>query len=281
MKYLLLFMTCFGLKASAQNPLVFNKQFTESANKWVALKTPQDTIFGFGFIYMDPAAGLSAREGGVLYLGKDNKLTAAKRPPEALKVIRLDGMHNTVAWIPSNVLKQLDLPENPDWIKFYKADTTSAQWLFRWGFSHNAANEPAKALYYLDRVQKIDPNYPGLEFEYIFAYNAGKQHDKAIALIEAALKKRPQDGKLYKELLYAQVLSGQINKAEETYKTALSYVDIDIRTEMAMNIASNYLMQKNKEKFKLWADDIQTWIPVTNRQYGNFLKMKEYYATLK
>jgi tetratricopeptide (TPR) repeat protein len=281
MKYFLLLFTCFTINVTAQTRLDFNKQLTESVNKWVAIKTAQDSVFGFGFVYMDRTAGLSAHEGGVFKITKDNKFVATKRPITAISIIRLDGNHLTVAWIPSDKLKEMDVAEEPDWLKNYKTDTTSAAYLFRWGFTYNAGNEIDKALYYLNRVQKIDPNYPGLEFEYIYAYNASKQYDKAISLIEAAIKKQPNNTSLYKELLYAQVNSGQVSKAEETYKNILPRLTMDTRIEMALNIASNYLQQKNKEKYKYWADDIQTWLPATSPRYGSFLKMQEYYATLK
>jgi tetratricopeptide (TPR) repeat protein len=282
MKYLFLSLfACVTLSANAQAPLNFNKQLTESINKWVALKTAQDSVYGFGFIYMDATAGLTAQDEGSFRITKDNKFVATKRPIYQITKVRLDGKQLNIAWIPTERFKELDVLETPDWLKSYKTDTTSVAYLFRLGFTYNGGNETAKALYYLNRVQKIDPNYPGLEAEYIYAYNATKQYSKAIAMIETALVKRANDKNLYKELLYAQVNSGQVNKAEETYRNALPGLNVDTRAEMALNIASNYVLQKNKEKFKLWADDIKTWLPTTNRQYGNFLKMQEYYATLK
>ncbi|MGF7081020.1 tetratricopeptide repeat protein [Mucilaginibacter sp. UYCu711] len=281
MKYLLLLFTCFAINVTAQTRLDFNKPLTQSVNKWVALKTAQDSVYGFGFIYMDPTAGLTAQDEGSFRITRDNKFVATKRPIYQIIKVRLDGKQLNVAWIPTEKFKELDVLETPDWLKSYKADTTSASYLFRWGFTYNAGNEIDKALYYLNRVQKIDPSYPGLEFGYIYAYNSGKQYSKAIAMIENALKSRPRDANLYKELLFAQVNSGQFNKAEETYKIAMPNLSADIKAEMALNLASNYLMQKNKEKFKFWADDIQTWLPTTSARYGSFLKMKEYYATLK
>jgi tetratricopeptide (TPR) repeat protein len=281
MKYFALLLICFAINADAQNNLTFNKQFTDCNNKWVALKTAKDSVFGFGFIYMDESAGLTAHEGGTFRLTKDNKYIASKRPDYAMKTVRLDGMHNTVALIPADMLKQLDLPAEPAWLSSYKADTTSANWLFRWGLSYNANNQIDKALYYLDRVKKIDPNYHGLAYEYIFAYNATRQFDKAIELLNGALKEDPKSANYLKELLFAYVHSGKMDKAEETYKKAVAVSGIDEKSEMAFNVLSAYLMQKNKEKSKIWIDDIQTWLPTTDRYYASFQKMKEYYATLK
>ncbi len=281
MKYLLLFITCCALKASAQSSLVFNKQLTESNNKWVALKTQKDSVYGFGFIYMDRTAGLTVHDAGSFKISKDNKFIPAKRPIHEMVKVRLDGKRNTVAWIPADRLKELDELETPTWMSVYKMDTASVDYLFRLAFSHNAANEIDKALYYLDRVKKTDPNYHGLEFEYIYAYNASRQFDKAIDLLNVALKKDPNSSNYLKELVFAHVHSGQMDKAEETYKRALPYCGADIKAEMAANILSAYLMQKNKEKSKIWVDDMQAWFPATNPNYANFQRMAAYQATLK
>jgi tetratricopeptide (TPR) repeat protein len=280
MKYFILLLTCFAINANAQTSLTFNKQFTESNNKWVAIKTEQDSVFKFGFIYMDPTAGLTIHDAGAFW-AKNNKFIPSKRPEYQMVKVRLDGKQNIVAWIPTGRLKELDVKETPDWLKAYSADTTSASYLFRWAFTYNAANQIDKALYYLDRVKKIDPNYHGLEYEYIYAYNATKQFDKAIVLLNGALKKDPNSENFLKELLFAYVHSGKMDKAEDTYKTAVAVSGINEKAEMALNILSSYLMQKNKEKAKIWIDDIQTWYPAQNPNYGNFQKMKEYYATLK
>src|ERR1051325_2831563 len=102
MKYLFLLVTCLSLKAGAQNPLNFNKLLTESNNKWIAIKTRQDSVYGFGFIYMDPSAGLTAHDAGSFKLTKDNRFLATKRPEYQITKVRLDGKQNTVAWIPAD-----------------------------------------------------------------------------------------------------------------------------------------------------------------------------------
>ncbi|WP_345104765.1 hypothetical protein [Mucilaginibacter panaciglaebae] len=63
MKYLFILLTCLSLRVSAQTQLNFNKGFIESLDKWVAIKTPVDTIYGYGFIYMDVTAGLDSASG--------------------------------------------------------------------------------------------------------------------------------------------------------------------------------------------------------------------------
>jgi tetratricopeptide (TPR) repeat protein len=274
MRYLLFLFAFVSLQAKAQIPLNFNKGLFESANKWVAIKTAKDSVYGYGFVYMDVSAGLSAHEGGVFKVTKDNIFVATKNLPYQVRIIRLNDNTLRVAWIPANKLKDMQEQETPDWLKSYKADTTSVAYLFRWGFSYNAGNVTDKALYYLDRVKKIDPNYPGLEAEYIYAYNASKQYDKAIALIENALKTQPNNGNLYKELVFAQANSNQLNKAEETYKQGIAHCGNDTKAEMSFNIAYTYYLQKNKDKFNYWADESKQWMAQTDPRINGITQLK-------
>jgi tetratricopeptide (TPR) repeat protein len=276
MKYLFIFFVCITLQASAQNQLNFNKGFMESLNKWVALKTGADTIYAYGFIYMDVNAGLTAREGGLFKI-KDNVFVGHKNLPYQIQLQRLhDDGRIKVAWIPDEKVKELQEEIEPSWLKGYKVDTASVSYLFRMGFSYNAGNQTNKALYYLNRVKKADPNYNGLAFEYIYAYNGTKQFDKAEAIIMEQLKKTPKDGSLYKELVFAQLGAGKMPQAEDSFKQASTFCGISLKTEMAYNITYTYFSQKNKEKFNTWANDMQSWVPATDtRTLSRLAQMKQ------
>jgi tetratricopeptide (TPR) repeat protein len=274
MKHLLFLFAFITLQASAQIPLNFNKGLFESENKWVAIKTAKDSVYGYGFVYMDVSAGLSAHEGGVFKVTKDNVFVATKNLPYQTRIIRLQGNPLKVAWIPADKLKEMQEQEIPNWLASYKTDTTSTAWLFKVGVTYNAGNEIDKALYYLNRVKKIDPNYPGLEFEYIYAYNANKQYDKAIAMIETALKTHPNDGSLYKELVFAQAKSNQLSKAEESYKQGIAHCGNDTKAEMSFNIAYTYFKQKNKDKCNYWADESKQWMAPTDPRLNGIAQMK-------
>ncbi len=274
-----LFLFAFvAIQANAQTTLNFNKRFVECENKWVALRTAKDSIYVYGFIYMDVAAGLSVHQEGSFKITKENVFVPAKVPANGIFITRLQDNQVKVAWIPSEKFKELEVTDPPFWLASYKADTTAAPWLFRWGFVYNGGNEIGKALSYLERVQKIDPKYPGLDFEFIYAYNASNQFDKAITFINEALKTRPNDGNLYKELLYAQIHSNQVSQAEETYKKGAIHCSVDVKAEMAFNILYTYLQLKNKERFNYWADDIKTWLPETSPRMKDLVKMKEMMA---
>jgi len=261
MKYLFALLTCITLRVNAQSQLNFNKGFMESINKWVAIKTPVDTIYGYGFIYMDPDAGITVHQGGLFKIKKDGVFISHKNPPNQIRIERLhDDGRVKVAWIPDDKIKEMQEDIEPSWLSLYRVDTTSVRYLFRMGFSYNGGNQIDKALYYLNRVKKANPDYPGLAFEFIYAHNATNQFAKAEAIINDELKKTPNNGNLYKELVYAQVKSGKMDKAEETYKKGILLCSADIKSEMVMNIIYTYFTQKNKEKFSYWADNAQAWM---------------------
>ncbi len=273
MKYLLLLFAVATIHTNAQIPLTFNKRFVESENKWVALRGKTDSIYMFGFIYLDASAGLSVREEGTFKITSNNTYVPTK-PSNAIYTARLQDNQIKVAWIPAEKLIELQVTDPPDWLKIYKTDTTSAAYLFRWGFTYNGGNEIEKALYYFDRVKKIDPHYPGLEFEYIYAYNASKQYGKAIAMIENVLKTQPNNGNLYKELVFAQANSNQLSKAEETYKQGIAHCGNDTKAEMSFNIAYTYYVQKNKDKFIYWADESKQWMVPKDPRINGLAQLK-------
>ncbi|MCY1521554.1 hypothetical protein D9M68_563700 [compost metagenome] len=134
------------------------------------------------------------------------------------------------------------------------------------GSTYNAWNEPVKALTYLDQVKQRDPAYRGLYFEMAFSYNVLKQFDKAIQISEEGIKKNPKDCNLYKELLFAQMHIGNIEKAEKTYQAALTQCsNKEINAEMAGNIASFYFNKKNKEKINYWIVETRKWVDKESR----------------
>jgi tetratricopeptide (TPR) repeat protein len=204
MKYLLFLLPLVWTSLKAQNSLEFKYRFTESENKWVAIRTDKDTVLNFGFIYIDASAGLTLNYEGTFTVSKDGKFIPKKMDNVGMKY-RLKPNNVKVAFIPSTKYNELGITEYPDWLKIYLGDTTSIGHLYRWGFLYNGYDECAKALTYLERAQKIDPKFKGLEVELAFSYNCLSQFDKAILVLQNALVTNPTDAYFYKELIYAQI----------------------------------------------------------------------------
>lgn len=231
----------------------------ESENKWVAIRTDKDTVMNFGFIYMDGSAGLTLNYEGSFTISKDGKFI---RKPfvNALVKLRLQPNNVKVAFIPSTKFSELGITEYPDWLKFYRGDTTSISHLYRWGFLYNGYNECAKALTYLERAQKINPKFKGLEVELAFSYNCLNKFDKAISILTGAIETNPTDAYFYKELSYAQIHLKQFDEAIETCKKAVSLcTDTQYHTEMCYNLLHELYLSKDKKRFNEWLATAKYW----------------------
>ena len=118
---------------------------------------------------------------------------------------------------------------------------------------YNGWQECAKALEFLEKANKINPDYKGLRVELGFSYNCLNQSEKAIVILKEAIKHEPNDAYIYKELLYSQIHNKQLEDAIKTYEKILKEVaDKTYNTENDYNILGEYFRQKNLEKFNEW-----------------------------
>ncbi|MDP4292388.1 MAG: tetratricopeptide repeat protein [Bacteroidota bacterium] len=266
MKYILIILGLFSINLKAQTILNFNKRFVECEDQWVAFQMNKDSVYNYGFIYIDAQAGLTLNYEGSFKITPDNIFVPKKKNDSVSFKYRLSPNQVKVAIIPSSKYKELSIKRYPDWLKIYESDTTSVARLYRWGYLYNSWDECAKALTYLEKGQKINPKYPGLEFELAFAYNGLGQFDKAIAVLEDAIKTNPNNGYMYKELSFAQIGLRQIEKAVLTCKKAIALCpDKSIKSEIAFNMAGYYFRLKDKENFKYWADETKKWATTGDR----------------
>ncbi|MEI9958949.1 MAG: hypothetical protein WDM90_22145 [Ferruginibacter sp.] len=217
MKYLFLFITLYSTTLKAQTNLKFDKRFVQSEDKWVAFEKGKDSTYMYGFIYIDAQAGLTLNYEGVFTISANGTFVPKKLDSTNFK-IRLQPNQVQVALIPENKFTELQIPATPEWLKAYKTDTNSVARLYRWGYLYNGWDECAKGLTYLERAEKIDPAYKGLSVELAFSYNCLGEFEKAIAVLQDALKTNSTDAYINKELIYAQIKLGQLDKAAESCK---------------------------------------------------------------
>ena len=269
MKYILACLLQISLSSQAQSNLSFDKRFVETEDKWIALKSRADSIFGFGFVYIDGSAGLTLDYSGTFKISPDGTFVPEKIENAGYKK-RLPPTDVKVAIIPAAKLKELDVAEIPDWLHIYKGDTNSVQRLQRWGYHYNSFGECARALQYLERAQKIDPKYEGLAFELAYAYNCLKNYDKAISTLIPAVKTSPNDCLLHKELSYAEIKLGKLDQAAATTKKAISLCTANaLKAELAYNLTYSFYEQKDKPNYKLWADETRKWATKGDNFYRN------------
>jgi len=254
MKKLLLLSILLSNYCFSQD-LKFDKKFSDAVDKWVAFdKDENDSTYIYGFIYIDEQAGFTFDYGSRF---KVNQNTVEKLPNEMESSIKSRLSPNTanVHILSENEVKQLNLPNQPDWLKFYKTNDNTVSYYKNIGYHYNAVGASQNAIEPLLKGYKIEPHYEGLEFELSYAYNATKNHEKAIEILNNAIENDPENFWFLRELGFAYKNLGNFEKAEETYNKGIAISnDKNQKAEMAINMAQSYFQLKNKQKFEEWAN---------------------------
>lgn len=277
MKYITIILILCSVKLSAQNILKFDKRNVQCENKWIAYKMDKDSTYTFGFIYIDPQAGLTFNYEGIFKIdkaGKFNKqISETSRNVNIIKV-RLKPNKVAIAEIPESKFKELNIQKYPKWLENYKLDENSIEKLFRWGYLYNGWNEIEKALTYLEKAEKINPDYEGLQTELAFSYNALEKFDKAEVALNRVIKNKPNDCYSLKELAYTYNHLQKLEKSIELYYKMTSVCsEKDFIQETAYNLAFQYFQLKDKENFMKWSNEARKWL--SENQYTKNLDTLE------
>lgn len=260
MKKLVVFLFLFSTPFYSQTDLKFDKKIVQSEDHWVAF--PADSIgqYPFGFIYIDAQAGLTLDYSGTFKIDDNGKYTAEKIGRSGTQKIRLQPSSILAAFIPDQKLKELEVDQIPDWLKIYKGDPESIERLYRWGYMYNGYGEIEKALTYLQKAEKIDSNFKGLQTELAYSYNALKKFDMAELALNKALKQNPKDCYSLKELAYTYRHMNKLDKSEMIYnKMKLDCTEKNYIQETAYNLAFRYYELKDKKNFEKWRIETTKW----------------------
>lgn len=257
MKYLIILLALFSNKLSAQTLLNFDKRFVQSEDKWVAFKPDKDSAYAYGFIYIDEQAGLTLNYEGTFKVLTSGEFVPKKLDSTNMK-IRLQANNVLVAIIPETKFQELKIATTPDWLKYYKRDTSSIEHLYRWGFLYNGWNECAKALTYLEKAEKINPKFKGLAVELSYSYNCLKQYDKAELILEEEITINTGDAYVNKEYIYTLTKNDKIDKAVNQFEKSLKTLDDNsYNAENCYNIMQFYYTKKDKINFNKWYEILQ------------------------
>lgn len=278
MKYFLILITLFTANLNAQNVLKFDKRNVQCEDKWISYQMDKDSTYTFGFIYIDAQAGLTFNYEGKFKIEKDGKFTKLKSEfgnNVGFIKSRLQPNRIAIAEIPEEKFKELNIEKIPNWLKHYKTDENSIGRLYRWGYMYNGWNECEKALTYLEKANKIDPNFKGLQTELAYSYNALGLFNKAELALKKATIDNPKDCYTYKELAYTYTKLVNFEKVAETYLimtkicTEENYVQ-----ETAHNLAYEYYKLKDKVNFKKWKTEAEKWSKSENQYIINLNNMQ-------
>lgn len=266
MKYLLIILTIWITNATAQNDLKFEKRFVQSEDAWVAFPADSTGAFPFGFIYIDAEAGLTLEYGGMFKIDKNGKFLKEKVEEERSIKYRLQPNNVLVALIPETNFGDLNIQAVPEWLKFYKKDQGSVEQLYRWGFFYNGYGECEKALEYLEKANKLNPNFKGLAVELAYSYNCLARYESAIKILQTALKATPKDAYTNKELIFAQAKMEKLEDAANTFRKTSKFPDKTYNAENAYNILQGYYLLKDKKNFSKWWEETKEYIS-SNQQF--------------
>jgi len=259
MKTFLLAFTLITLKLTAQDNLKFDKRFVQSEDKWVAFQKDKDGEYTYGFIYIDAQAGLTLNYEGKFMINSSGNFIPTKLDSTNLK-IRLQPNNVHVAFIPEDKFGELKISKVPEWLKFYKTDTSSAKHLYDWGYMYNGWDECATALPYLLRAKQVDPNYEGLNVEIAFSYNCLKEYDKAELIIEEELNRHPTNAYVNKEYIFTLSKTTSIEKAtKQYYKSLESVKDKTYNAENCYNIMQYFYKADDTKNFNTWYTEYKKW----------------------
>ena len=268
-------------KSQYKEILRLDKRFVHCINKWVVFSyDKKDNSFAYGYVYPNSPQGISLRYMGTISIDSTDKFIPNNKfdSLHTMMTIRLSPEKykgKIVGIIPTDRLKEIGVEEFPDEYKFYKNDTVSITGLYNRGFLFNAWEECSDALTYLQKANKLNPNFEGLAVELAYSYNCLEQYDKATEVLKDALSTTPDNCYYYKELVFSLKNSNKQKEAEEVAIKAISICkDNLIRAEMAFNIALVYYKVKDMHKLKKWIDEAKKY-PHNNKQMIDGIRIME------
>ncbi|TZF83573.1 tetratricopeptide repeat protein [Pedobacter sp. BS3] len=221
-------------------------------------KAEKDSLYGYGFIYLDVVAGPTVNyEGKIKVNGAEIEKIIDPSTLKAGFKYRLGQNTRLVHILSSQQVEKLQLKPVPDWLSIYKsADNSTYQTAL--GSMYNAVGRSDMALPLLEAIYQKDTKNQKLVFELAFAYNALQNYKKAIDVLVAALKQDPDNALYYKELVYSYCKLNNPKQAEDTYTDFLQKAhNKTYQYEMAYNIMYQYFLDRNRAGFDKWASVVE------------------------
>jgi len=250
--YLFLLIPIMTLSQSADS-LQFSTRFYDAVDQYVLLNS-DDKNYSLGFVYIDEQAGFTFNwEGNTLKMTSTGLVLQDKVDENLNMKVRLEPNWQLVHPLSNEEVVSLGLPEQPEWLEVYKANSDTNDYQLAIGYFYNHVGASIHAISYLENVYNDDPSFRNVIFELSYAYNATKQFDKAIAMLEKALKEEPKL-LIYKELGYSYLNTKNYEKSVEAYSKGLELEGTDqMKAEMALPIAQHFFNVGDEKEFKKWS----------------------------
>lgn len=244
-----------SLASQTVSQLKFDTNVPDAENSWVVMpKKDGETKYDVGIIYFDDTAGYSYRLQG--NLNEENgklKYTEDENNKTASYTVRVGNMEFKTAKLSPEMLKQFNLPAQPEWLKYYKSSDSENDKILRRASSMNGANFPQLALPKLQKLYEDNFKTDKLYFELSFSYNALKDYVNAEKICMEAFKNKFSDDLINKEYIYALLNQNKMADADSFLTQKLdSFKNKDYRAESMLNIGAYAAHYKNMDLAKKW-----------------------------
>jgi tetratricopeptide (TPR) repeat protein len=258
--------------------LSYEVHMSDCEDRWVALyHKPEDPDYTYGFVYIDPQAGFTLHYFGRFTIDADGNYHAASNPlpPDKFSLkIRLD-QNGIAAPLPDRALAQLQLPQKPDWLKYYEDKADPVTHKVNWGYFYNGIGDSRRAIDYLEPAYTERPDTPRVVFELAYAYNALGRPEDAIRVSKDEFRKKPKDQLLCREIAFAYLTLKSYKEATEQYRSCIALCDDSEsgraeKSELAMNLSSAYERLGDTPNRDAWQDRARNWAPKGSQIYKYF-----------
>jgi tetratricopeptide (TPR) repeat protein len=263
--------------------LSYDVHMSDCENRWVALyHKPEDADYTYGFVYIDPQAGFTLHYFGRFTIDAGGSFHVAPNPlppDKASLKIRLD-QNGIAALLPARALAQLQLPPEPDWLKYYEDKADPVTYKVSWGFFYNGIGDSQRALGFLESAYKERPDAPRVVFELTYAYNATGRPEDAIRVAQSEFAKNPKDELLCREIAFAYLHLKSYKDATGQYQACIalcsdSESQMAEKSELAMNLSSAYGALGDTASRNAWLEKAESWAPKGSPVYKYFHPREE------
>ncbi len=245
----------FSLYAQTASQLKFDTAVPDAENSWVALPQKEgENNYSVGVIYFDEAAGYNYKKQGELTEENGKlKYTPDKDVDTGSTTVRVGNIGFKTAKLSPQLIKQFNLPVQPDWLKNYASSASENEKALSRASVMNGANFPQLALPILQKLYQKNFKTEKLYFELSFSYNALKDYENAEKICLDAFKNKISDDLINKEYIYALLNLNKINDADAFLTQKLdSFKNRDYRAESMLNIGAFAAHYKNMDLAKKW-----------------------------
>jgi tetratricopeptide (TPR) repeat protein len=257
--FLLIPLIAFSSSLFSQTPsdLKFTTTVPDAENHWVVFQKSEDANdYNVGFIYFDESAGYSLRSLGTL-VEENGKLKYREdqETKNAVFIKRLENLEYQYAVISPKLLKDFNLPPQPEWLKSYLSTASKNEKNLNRASMMNGVGFSKMALPRLENLYKSNFKTDKLYFELAFAYNALGEFSKAEKICSEAINNKIFDDLINKEYVYSLLHQEKVSEADVFLTKNLDrYKNKSYKYEAMMNMIVVSAQLKNIPLAKKWLE---------------------------